>query len=151
MALPTFVTALNVKRRALNFPGISPEVQRQIKTFFETIGQLKNNPNLAVVEFDELSDTDVVLADAPAKLYAIYIQKDTATLSFSKFHDHATTMDDDASTFREPLQRIGDAFKSLPSGYALAAGLVAQGTTAAETGTGSASNGARGFVIIGAA
>jgi hypothetical protein len=151
MSLPSFVTLLNVKRRALNFPGISPEAQRQLKTFFETLGQLKGNPDLAVVEFDELSDTDVVLADAAAKLYFVYLQKDTATASWSKITDHASTASDAASELRFKTARIGDECIAYPSGLALANGATAQGTTTADGGTGSASDGAKGFVIIGAA
>jgi len=158
MALPTLQSGLAVKRRVLQFSGVdsgvngvSPEVQAQLRAFFETLGQLKGNPNLAIVPFDEASDTEIVLGDAAAgTLYAIYLRKDTATASFTKFTDHASASSDADSDITLRLSRIGDQFIGFPSGWAFANGLVAQGNTAASTGTGSASNGAKGFVIIGA-
>jgi uncharacterized protein YuzB (UPF0349 family) len=155
MALPTLVSTLNAKRRALNFPNISPEVQRQLKTFFETLGQLKGNPDLAIVEFDELSDTDVVIADAACKLYGLYLQKDSSTATFTKLTDDASTSSDTAADFVLKSPATGaaalptDRFVAFPSGFALANGATMQGNTTADAGTGSASNGEKGFAIIG--
>ncbi len=159
MALPTLQTGLQVKRRVSQFSGIdsgvnavSPEVRYQIRAFFEVMGQLKGNPNLVVVPFDEASDTEIVIGDAAAgTLYAVYLRKDTATASFFKLTDHASASSDADADIVIKSARIGDEFHSWPSGWAFASGLVAQGNTAASTGTGSASNGAKGFAIIGAA
>ncbi len=158
MALGTLISGLNAKRRALNFGGgagvtrgISPVVQRQLKAFFEIMGQLKGNPNLLVVEFDELTSTETVISDAACKLYGIYYSKDTATLTFSKITDHASASSDTAAEYVIQQLAIGDMWLGLPNGVALANGLTMQGNTTADGGTGSASNGARGFVIVGAA
>ena len=159
MALPTMVSGLAVKRRVLQFSGVdagvnsvSPEVQVQISTFFQTLGQLKGNPDLAIVPFDEASSTEIVIGDAAAgKLYAIYLRKDTATSSFFKLTDHASASSDTAADFVINSARIGDQFISWPSGWAFANGLVAQGNTTADAGTGSGTDGPKGFAIIGAA
>lgn len=160
MALATLQTGLNVKRRVLQFSGIDSGVngvgsdtQAKIRTFFETIAA-KGNPNMVVLPFDELSDTESgnsIFSDSAATLYAIYLRKDTATATWSKFQDHATVVTDAAPTFSFKSARIGDEFHSWPSGLALATGLVAQGNTDATAGTTSGSNGAKGFVILGAA
>lgn len=151
MALATLQTLNDVKRRALSFPGISAIAQRQLKTFFETMSQIKKNPNLVLIPFDELSSTEVVISDAAATLYAAYLQKDTATLTFSKITDHATTSSDTASDFLFPSAKVGDELHTYVNGFALANGATMQGNTTADGGTGSASNGAKGFLILGAA
>jgi hypothetical protein len=150
MALATLQTILETKRKALSFT-VTPEVQRQIKTFFETMGQLKKNPNLVLIPFDELSSTEVVISDSACTLYAVLYKKDTATATFSKMTDHASASSDTAAEFVTKQAAIGDTFLSFPSGVALASGLVMQGNTTADGGTGSSSDGAKGFAIVGAA
>ena len=164
MSLATLQSGLKVKRRVLQFAGLnsgtlgvngmSSEVAAQIRTFFETMGQLKGNPDLVLIPFGELSDTESgnsIFSDAACKLYAIYLNKDTATATWSKFQDHATVVTDAAPTFSFKSARIGDELHTWPSGLALATGLVAQGNTDATTGADSGTNGASGFVILGAA
>jgi hypothetical protein len=164
MALATLQSGLKVKRRVLQFSGIdglgpgvvgvSSEAGAQMRTFFETMGQLKGNPDLVLIPFDELSATESgnsIFSDSACTLYAIYLRKDTATATWSKFQDHATVVTDASPTFSFKSARVGDEFHCWPSGLALATGLVAQGNTDATTGTTSGSNGAKGFVILGAA
>jgi hypothetical protein len=158
MSIPTQVVAGLAKRRAFNFSGgsgatrgLSPVAAKQLKAFFESLGLLGAQPTLAVVEFDELSDSEVVISDTACKLYGVYMSKDTTTLSFSKLTDHASTASDAASEFRWPQDAAKDEFHAYPRGFALASGATMQGTTTANGGTGSSSNGARGFCLIGEA
>ena len=161
MALATLVSGLKVKRRALQYAGVdsatgqSSNVANQIRTFFENLAQLENNPDLVLLPFGELSDTESgnsIFSDSACKLYAIYLRKDTATASFSKFADSATiSIDASANDFAVRLSRIGDFFVTFPGGSAMANGLVAQGNTTANGGTSSASDGAKGWVILNAA
>jgi hypothetical protein len=139
---------LLVKRRAFT-TDMSHASNRKLKTFFETHAQVANNINLLLVPFAELTSTETVIAAEAAKLYALFLKKDTATLTFSKITDHATTSSDTAAEFVFSVARIGDEFFSWPAGYALANGLTMQGNTTADGGTGSASNGAQGWAIIG--
>jgi hypothetical protein len=119
-----------------------------LKSFLATQGS-PVLPDLQVVPFDELSDSEVVIAGAACKLYALVLIKDTATATFSKLTDHATTSSDADADLVISQNAADQLLLVYPSGRAFANGITAQGNTAASTGTGSASNGAKGFAIIG--
>jgi hypothetical protein len=95
------------KRRAFNV-DMSHESNRKLKALFETLSQIRGNPKLQLVAFAELTDTETIVADVAAKLYALFLKKDTATATFSKVTDHATTSSDAASELRFKSARIGD-------------------------------------------
>jgi hypothetical protein len=139
-------------RRVSNYvQNADPEVQLQLKAFKEWLCQHKGNPDLEFIPFDELSDTDVVLADAAATLYCAVFIKDTATATFSKLTDHDSASSDTAADVVVKGAAIGAQVLTWGSGLALATGLTAQGNTTADGGTGSGTNGAKGFVLIAAA
>ena len=132
-------------------PGLKSyivQALQALKSFLATQGS-PILPDLQVVPFDELSDTDVVIAGAACKLYALVLIKDTATATFSKLTDSATASSDADADIVVSQNAADQTVLVYPSGRAFANGITAQGNTAASTGTGSASNGAKGFAIIG--
>lgn len=134
-------------------PGLKSavvQILQSLKSFLATQGS-PVLPDLQVVAFDELSSSEVVICSDPCKLYAIVLIKDTATATFSKLTDH-TSASSDADADIVVSQNAADQVALVyPSGRAFASGITSQGNTTASGGTGSASNGARGFAIIGAA
>jgi hypothetical protein len=155
MAVSTQASVLAWRRVSNYLQGIAvkggPAARFAFEALKEYLTQQGGNPDLQFVPFDELSDTDVVLIESggAGKLFGICLVKDTTTATFSKFTDHASTASDAASELRLKQAEIGVEVALFPQGLALASGLVAQGTTTADGGTGSASNGAKGFVLIG--
>lgn len=132
-------------------PGLKSYVVQALaalKSFLATQGS-PILPDLQVVPFDELSDTDVVIAGAACKLYALVLIKDTATATFSKLTDHASASSDADADIVVSQNAADQVALVYPSGRAFASGITSQGNTTASGGTGSASNGARGFAIIG--
>jgi hypothetical protein len=133
-------------------PGLKSALVQQLaalKSFLATQGS-PAVPDLQVVAFDELSSSEVVICSDPCKLYAIVLIKDTATATYSKLTDSATTSSDADSEFRVKQVAIDQVILVNPAGWSFASGITAQGNTTPSGGTGSASNGAKGFAIIGA-
>jgi hypothetical protein len=129
----------------------TPAVQLQLKALKEFVLQHLGNPDLEFVPFDELSSTDVVMADAACKLVAAVFIKDTATAAWAKLTDHATTGSDTAPEIGIKLAAIGATVLTYPQKLAFANGITGQGSTTADGGTGSSSDGPKGFVLIAAA
>jgi hypothetical protein len=151
MALSTQNIVL-AKRRALNNQaGVTPGAQAALKALFQYLAQHKGNPDLQVKEFALLDDTERVIADVACRLYALVFYKATATATFSKATDSATTASDAASELRFWQNAIGYQVVTWPDGLAFANGITMQGNTTANGGTSSGANAALGFAILGAA
>lgn len=153
MALSTQAAVL-AKRRALNYGFIKPWTRRAVKLIFETLAQHKGNPDLQIVEFDNLAAQDTVLADVACRVYGLVLSKDTATAAFFKGADHNTTAPTTGGG--EIMQELNAANQevvlSYPDGYALATGLtVTSHTTAGGATESTAGDGPRGFAIVGGA
>ena len=154
MAVSTQASVLAWRRVANYVQGdFSSAAQLAIKGFKEWLLQQGGNPDLQFTPFDELSSTDVVLiaSGGAGKLYLVVLVKDTTTATFTKFTDHASASSDTAADIVVKNAEVGVQVICFPEGLALASGLVAQGNTTADGGTGSGSDGCKGFVLVGAA
>lgn len=154
MALSTQSSVL-AKRRATNWItaiGGKPFTQGAMKWFWSFVSQFLGNPDMQIVEFSALG-ANVVLMDAACKLFAIVMDKATATLSYAKFTDNATTGSTDGTqNITIPVKGVAsEAVLFYPQGFALASGLAAVGNTTPTGNTSSAANGANGFVVLGGA
>jgi hypothetical protein len=148
-------SAVLAKRRALNWVtaiGGKPFSQGAMKWFWSFQAQFLGSPDMQIVEFAALSSSEVVIADAACKLYALVLYKATATATYTKATDSATTSSDADSEIR--IKQAGAATEAVlifPQGLAMASGITMQGNTAPSTGTGSGADGGNGFAIVGAA
>lgn len=142
-------------RRVFNWAGGQSDfpavIALQLKAFKSFLSQQGGLPDLEFVPFAALSSTDVVIADAACKVYAIVTTKATATASWFKLTDHATTGSDTAPEIGTKHAYIGTQIQLFPKGLAMANGVTLQGVTTADGGTGSSTDGMSGFVLIGAA
>lgn len=135
---------------AVNLDVGTKELGRALFSFLMQQGS-PVRPSLQVVEFGPLSSTDVVIADAPCTLYALVLHKTTATASFTKATDHATTCSTDGT--QDVSLKLADTnyhLLAFPRGRAFAAGITMQGNTTGTGGTGSSTNGASGVALLGA-
>jgi len=140
----------------------NPGVVQAFKALKSYLSQHKRNPDLQFVPFTDadVTGTDgVVIADAPATVYAFYVVKSgtsgtgTATDSFVKLYDDATD-DSTAGDGRValPLLVANDIeFYISPDGLPMAAGIVATAHTSLPAATDStAGDAGPGFVLLGA-
>jgi hypothetical protein len=132
--------------------GLNPGARQVLMALKSWLIQQGGNPDLAVIPFDKLSSSEVVISAEACTLYAIVAFKDTATATYTKATDHATTSSDTAA---EVVLKMAGARRSHVAlwlnGLAMAAGITMQGNTTADGGTGSSTDGAAGFCIIGVA
>lgn len=143
------------KRRLFHAPVLQDHASlfQVAMTLLSWLMQQGGRPDMQVVEHDALSDTDVVIAADPCNLIAWFLLKAaTATATFAKATDNATTGSDAASELRVWLSGASNVAALLyPKGQAFANGITMQGTTTANGGTGSATDGATGVVLLRAA
>ncbi len=151
MAVTTQDAVLAWRRVANALLSFKPSTQFQLEAFKHWLAQQGGNPDLKFMPFDTLSSTEVVVADAACKLYVLVLKKVTATASYSKLTDNATTSSDDSSDLVVLQNAIDETVLVWPKGLALANGATMQGNTTASGGTGSGANGAKGFALLGAA
>jgi hypothetical protein len=152
MALSTQDPIL-AKRRFFHAVALDAAVQAIAVAFFSWINQQGGKPDLQVKEFDNLTNTDTVIADAACKVYAIVLKKGTTTAAFFKGTDHASTGATDGTqqiSLRQNSVKVD--ILVFPKGLPMAAGLTLRSNT---TGTGNttsaAGDGASGVVLLGAA
>ncbi len=142
---------VRAKRRFLNFVGPVDACSYGLgMSFFSWLSQQGGNPDLQVVEFDHLTGTDVVIANAPCKVYAIVLRKVTTTAAVFKGTDNATT--GSATAFNVALLQnsIGFSNQFFGKGLPMANGLtVISNTTTAGNTTSAAGDGAAGVVLLG--
>lgn len=155
MALTT-QSALLVKQKV--FPQTrKPNIQFALKALFSYLAQFKGNPDLQMVPFAALDDTETVICTDPCKIYATYMKKGAASTAaaYVKQTDHATTSSDAASEFRFEMAELGLVVQEEVvvyfNGAPMTVGVTMQGNTTANGGTLSAAiDAVSGFVIIGA-
>jgi hypothetical protein len=153
MALSTQSAPL-AKRRAGNYiSAFGKSFSRLVfTTFWSWIAQMNGSPDLQVVEFGALDNTDVVVADAACSIYAIVIKKPTATAGNFKAGDSATTCPTDGSgVLGIKGNKAGEQVLFFPQKLTMASGFTIRANT---TATGSASpvtaDKPAGMVILGA-
>ena len=146
---------------ALSSISIGTPIRQQFNDLKAYLAQAKGNPDLEFVAFTDagITGTDgVVLADAAAKLYAVFVQKDgtsgtgTATDSFVKIFDNAT-VDTTATDGRVVLPLLVAARTGIyfdRNGLDMANGIVATAHTSYAGSTDStAGDAGPGFIILG--
>lgn len=142
---------VRAKQRYFHSPNVSAPIYQFSIALFSWLSQQGGTPDLQVVEFGPLSSSEVVIADAACKIYAIVQKCPTATATYTKGTDNATTASDAASEYRQKIEGIDrSAAAFFPTGFPMANGFTMQGTTTADGGTGSSTNGASGVVLLGA-
>lgn len=150
MALSLQASVL-VKRRAFNY-YLKPGVTGLVKWLFEYFSQFKGNPDLQIVPFGALTSGDTVIANVACTLYAIVLTKATATKTFFKLTDNATTASTNGSQdITIPVSGAGNSIAQIyPDGMPMASGITITGDTTATGNSGSGANGVAGYLIIGA-
>lgn len=120
-------------------------------TLLSWLMQNGGRPQLQVVEHDRLSDSEVVIMNAACSLIAWLQIKATATASYSKATDSATTSSDAASELRVKNAGAGNVSALLfPKGLAFANGITCQGNTTPSGGAASSTDGAAGVFLLAA-
>jgi len=135
--------------RALHFPA-DPGVQAQLLALKSYLAAQKNNPDLQCVEFDHLTGSDTVIADAACKIYAIVMVKATATAAYLKGSDSASASSSTAPEVEWRQNAISEDVIICPDGRAMANGFTVSSDTTSDGITGSsAGDGAKGLVLLG--
>lgn len=139
----TPVAAVLTKRKTMNWlvqnsPGFGPESRFLLQELFQTLAQVRGNPDLLFVPIDNSGTTDQVLADAPCKLYALVLKGGSSGGDY-RSADHASSANSPTTTI--PVAATDPLVYITPSGKAFATGLTIDF---------SAANAASGFAIIGA-
>lgn len=152
MAISTQDPVLVWRRVANYMQSFRPSIAAQLKALKSYLATQGGNPDLQLVPFSALSSTDVVIADAACKIYAVVLNKATATATFTKATDSASASSDTAAEYVIKSAGVGNQHALIfPTGAAMASGVTMQGNTTADGGTGSGADGADGFVLLGAA
>lgn len=140
MALST-TSGLKAKRRALSalkLFGFSPAVHNLVSQLFQDLAQQKGNPDLQIVELDNLGTTDQVVADAPCKLYGLFLKGGSAGGDY-RSADHASSANTPTTTI--PIAASAYVAYTIPAGKSFTTGLTVDASQA---------NAWTGFAIIGA-
>lgn len=139
MALSTQAAVL-AKRRALNWMTLNfgQEARFLIQQLFQTLAQIRGNPDLQFVAIDNSGTTDQVVADAPCKLYALVLKGGSAGGDY-RSADHASSAATPTTTI--PVAISEQVVYTTPAGKSFTTGLTVDF---------SAANAASGFAIIGA-
>lgn len=141
---------LLAKRRAFNFPFTKSSTQLLLQALFSYLSQFKGNQNLQVVEFDHLTGSDTVIADAACTIYGILLKKTTTTAAYFKGSDHASASSSTAPEIELRQNTAKEDFLMFPDGLPMANGLTISSDTTSDGITGSsAGDGAKGMVILG--
>jgi hypothetical protein len=144
---------LKVRERIAN---ASPGVQKQFKALKEFLATQKGNPDLQFLPFTE-ADCDAaggtVVLSGGCTLYGVYTKKEnSATDNWFWLYDDATNDGTaaDAMVCLPQLRANEEACAIFPNGFVLGTGIVVTQYATDPLGASDGSNGADGFVIIGA-
>ena len=140
MALST-QSAVKVKRRAfsaISTFGFTSPISQLLSALFQELSQKYGNPALQFVPLDNSGTTDQVVADAPCKLYGLFLKGGSAGGDY-RSADHASSANTPTTTI--PIAASEQVAYTTPAGKAFATGLTIDF---------SAANAASGFAIIGA-
>jgi hypothetical protein len=141
--------------------GASPLVWYQLKAFFLNHAMNAGNVDLEFVPYSgaevaaDGGNVDKVIANAATKIYVWYAKKRaTATATWFKANDHASTASDSDPTFMHEFNAASqDVLLTYPNGYAQGTGWTIQEDTddiSGSTRTNLADS-VDGFYILGAA
>lgn len=151
MALSVQASVL-AKRRVFSYAnGLKPGIVGLLSWLFQYFAQFAGNPDLQFVPMDTLTNGNTVIADAACKVYAIVLTKATATKSWFKGTDSASTSTTDGSQdIGFSISGAGNAMAFIyPKGMSLANGLTVCANTTGTGASGSGANGPAGFVLLG--
>lgn len=149
------VTSINAWQRIANYArNNKPYVQFVADALKRWLTQQGGNPDLQVVPFGPLSAAETVIADAPCRLYALFLSKQgDGTPTFTKLTNSDTASSDAASQLRFWSNAIGQTDLFVwPHGLEFTgvdSGITMQGNTTADGGTTSGANACLGFAVIG--
>lgn len=144
-------TARELARDESRKPGVAAAL-RSLWRYMEQLG----NPDLQLVAYSGLGAADKVIADVPCKLYAIFIQKPTASVTdaWIKGSDHATVAAANGDFVAKLVGTAGGGRQYCPcfhDGLKLGTGLTLGCHTTVNGNTKSAAaDAATGFAIVGA-
>lgn len=144
-------SSLLAKRRVMSYAnGLKPGVVGLLSWLFQYFSQFKGNPDLLFVPFDGIGSNTVIAAEA-LKLYAIVLTKVTATASYFKGTNNATTAATNGSQdLTLLLSGAGNSTALIfPDGLSLDTGLTIIANTTTTGNTSSGANAPSGFALIG--
>jgi hypothetical protein len=139
------------KTRFFHAVGVQSQAsQMQLgKSFFSWLMTTGGKPDLQVVEFDSPT-ADVVIADAPCQIFAIILNKLTATAATFKGSDHASVQAASTQIIAVTENEITCDSVFYPKGNACALGFtISSDTTPDGTTDSAAGDGAAGVVLLG--
>lgn len=141
MALST-QAIVKAKRRAFSaiktFSQTS-SLSQVLSTLFQEISQKYGAVDLQIVELDNLGTTDQVVADAPCKLYGVFLKGGSSGGDY-RSADHASSANTPTTTI--PVAASANVAYVIPAGKSFSNGLTVDASGA---------NAWTGFAIIGAA
>lgn len=118
-------------------------------TLLSWLMQFGGKPQLQVKEHGLLDDSETIIADAACSLIAWIQYKATATATFSKATNSATTSSDASSELRVWVAGAGNVVALLyPKGKAFSSGITCQGNTTAGGGTSSGADACTGVFLL---
>lgn len=140
------------KRRFNQNAAQNSALKQMSVAFFTWLAGQKGHPNLQVVEFDNLTGSDTVIADTACRLFAIILKKATTTAAYFKGSDSATTSSSTAPEIEFRQNSVTSDAMFFPKGNDMANGFtVSSDTTSDGNTTSAAGDGASGVVLLGAA
>ena len=132
---------VKAKRRAFSAVktfNLSSSLSQVLSALFQEISQKYGAVDLQVVELDNLGTTDQVVADAPCKLYGLFLKGGSAGGDY-RSADHASSAATPTTTI--PVAVSGQVVYAIPAGKSFTTGLTVDASQA---------NAWTGFAIIGA-
>lgn len=139
------------RRRFYNAVSVDTPTRLMATAFFSWLAQQGGRPDLQVKEFDHLTGTDTVIADAACSLYAIVLQKTTVTAAYFKGSDSASASSSTAPEVSLRQNSIKTDLMLFPRTLPMANGFtISSDTTASGNTTSAAGDGASGVVLLGA-
>lgn len=140
------------RRRFYNAVTVDTPTRLMATAFFSWLAQQGGHPDLQVKEFDYLTGTDTVIADAACSLYAIVLAKATTTTAYFKGSDSASASSSTAPEVELRQTTVKTDLLLFPRKLPMANGFTISSDTTSDGNTGSsAGDGAAGVVLLGAA
>lgn len=130
------------------------KTQLFLQQLFQYLSQHKGSPDLQIVNFSGLQSASVVVADAPCRLYGLFLKKPTgSTVSvYAKATDDEATASVGTNSITQLLPAEAEQLLTYPDGLPFEAGIVVRADTNPFTaGAPNAADRPSGFAIIGGA
>lgn len=125
-----------------------------LKTLFSYLAQHRGSPDLQIVNFSGLQSASTVVADAPCRLYALFLKKPTgSTVSvYAKVTDDAATASVGTNSVTQILPGAEEQTLIYPDGLPFENGVVLRADTDPDSAAApAAADRPSGFAIIGGA